>query len=453
MTLSLRTFLLAIITFSFSLQSWASLPEEHKELLQSLQSDSSSTRVLATKKVWQLRHKAPAFLNQANLMLTRYIADAEKYDISEDEAVRYVKLLRFTGDAEHIKTLEILLKSEVGRLVRASKKSLKHALIQLNVNTFAKSLNDKYDSMSHSMALFTAMLKSKEVLTREEGARIIYNSFLATRNRKADNPFKLDLADYSNEKLLSMLNSSVVGDQGKATKILFYMGAKDKSLYKRIALHAEAMFEEIATTSDERAKRIASKRLIWLSKSLSSSGDSQYIPLIDRAIALNDRTLTHYAKQSKSLVPEFAKWYAKLAKVDSFEDLSERELYLLVLDAPFLSIKNPGVRHFISARLHDDPEVLALCHEEFSLFYPYVRRNGRQVAPAVYMLKIMGLSGDEKYLPVMEAALTAPSKHVVADAEANIKRLKKIYREKNGITWAEAMSSKLKGESIYQKEP
>ena len=425
-------FLLVILALSIPLYSWAELPADQKGLLESLESGSEKIRLTAIGEIIRLNHKAPIFLDRANAFLNEYIAAPDKTTASTKEVALYIRMLAYSGSAEHIKTLETLSNSKNKAVIKSSKNSLKHSRKHAKVEAFAQSLNDQFADMSYTIPMYSSMLKRRVGYIRQAAMRALYDSHMAVRSKEADNPFELDAAEYSDEKLLAMLNSEDAREQNLATRILYHIGARNKALYKNVAQQANSVFANIETLDEKsRDRRVEINKLPWLLRSLSSSGDRQYLSLFDRAISLDHRSLTFHAEQAKAILPEFEKWHVKMDAVESFEDLSEKELYLLVLDAPYLTIKNCVLVYFQENNMSRDSEVVETSLEEFSVFYPFVRRKGDQVEPAARMLQIMGATGDKKYLPVMEASLTAPSKHVIAHAAKNIKVLKKTYKKNN----------------------
>ena len=422
-----------------------------EEWLKLLQSDRAINRIGAGKEILQTEVKPGRVLSQANNLLLGYL---ENGDIPDAEAVIYTELLAYSSDQNHRRTLNLASKSKDRKISKAARKSLKRFNELAEVREFSNKLEQAYQPISFAVELYSKMLQSDVEYTREEAIQELHASRIIQRDKKADNVFGYSIVNINNKSLMNMLNSDSNRERKIAAQTIYYLVAREKQLYDRIAELAKERLTEyrsFQSGTTNTGARPDLDELAWLIKSLASSGDDKYLELFDQALALNVSKLTFHTSLAKKLVGEFSKWRSALEQANSFEGVSRKAFHLYILDAPYLSIKDCALHYFIDNRLKTDDKVISLSHEEFSIFYPYVRRNAREVRPAARMLQIMAATGNANYLEVMEAAEKAPSRHLNAHAEKNIGVLKKIYRKKHGISFIENMKRKVTGKETYSE--
>ncbi|GLS25647.1 hypothetical protein [Marinibactrum halimedae] len=202
---------------------------------------------------------------------------------------------------------------------------------------------------------------------------------------------------------------------------MFYLGASQYGYYDIIEKQAKALIDSYG-----KSTRFQSDLLAWYVKALSSSGQEKYRSLIQQAKDLNHERLNFHASLSLIMLDRFKVWYGMMDTIGPIIDASQFDLHFLLLSAPYLSLKESGAVFLKEKRYNTDPLVIEKSFEEFSLFYPYVRRSKRQVSPAIRMMQMMALSGNEKYLNVLKKAEeTAPSEHVRAHAKAQAHALRR----------------------------
>lgn len=336
-----------------------------------------------------------------------------KYEIKL--ALLLTQALGYSNDPQHLATLARAKTSGLNGLDKVGAKAQASVSARSATNPELGVLIDKYKKFGDSTKVFIALLFSSVEYTREEGQNYLYTA-LVYPSDKFDVQQFMALPAPDVAKISAQLDSPVPRERILAATQIYYLGIRSEEIHKKIT-------KQLTGLSADNIAIVDTDETAWLVKALAASGNEKDKPLIERFVQRSTGGLHFHAEMSLGLVDKFASWYSKIEATD-FTKASETQLHILLLQAPYLSIKDAAIHHLIQSH-NETAEVAEICYNELKFFWPFVRHNAREVRPAARMMQVMARAGNPKYADLLREIMeNAPSKHLRAHAKENLGEFK-----------------------------
>ena len=206
-------------------------------------------------------------------------------------------------------------------------------------------------------------------------------------------------ADRSEEvaALLKGLHSKSSSQRINSAKLITRAGLVDAELYQKVAELLQVHYAESLDSNhvDEMS---------WLCKALAASGDSQYKEVLTEvATRSQSQKLQHYAKQSLSLIQEYAQRSQILNAADAWDPaLSDEEnRQLNMLNSDNISLKRDAAKMIIrGTQVH--PKVYDAVAAQLTQMLEKKDQDSQTVDTLAWFCKTLGASGNQQYVGVLK---------------------------------------------------
>lgn len=197
--------------------------------------------------------------------------------------------------------------------------------------------------------------------------------------------------------LMAGLHSGSRSQRINTAKLITQSGIVDHALYKEVASLLKAGYAEGIETDhvDEMS---------WLCKALAASGDPQYESLLTEIAEKSPSTkLQHYAKQSKSLLGEYADRIKILNSTEAWDaQLSEEENRLVnMLSSDNLALKRDAAKRIVrSVGIHQ--KVYDVAETELKEMLSEIQSDTVYIDTMAWLCKTLASSGNAEFIETLE---------------------------------------------------
>jgi hypothetical protein len=196
------------------------------------------------------------------------------------------------------------------------------------------------------------------------------------------------------DKYIQMLGSTSYKTRLDAAKLISRSGITDSRLYTIINKKLLTEFN----TKDLNRDHI--DEMSWMCKALASSGSSDYIPTFEKIIqAANSAKLKKYAKQSLSLISEYAERNKLLNDTTNIDSnlSSEINKYIKMLKSDNITFKRDAAKLIYRGQF-SEKKLFDVLSDELLKGYKQTSTNDRNYIDAMaWMCKALASSGMTEY--------------------------------------------------------
>ncbi len=377
-----------------------------------LNSADQDERIKTARHIYEVQIKDKNLFELVNKsFLMKYENAQTKLDI--DEMAWLARYLSISGNPAYLETLEQGFKTADKTSNQRYMGYIEKSLKELNSNIKYRAVLNNAENYPKPVYLYAVLLGATDERTQVEAKTYLARAGLRTREMSVEN------ASVTTANILAALK----GDNAKLVKqaaIHVHYGAT----------HDHRAFEQIKTILENSLTKrtLGPDVLSWLLQALAASGDLKYLPLLEKFSEGGKGKLHIYASRSMVLLHDFNDWHERINTITEYTD--PKELYMAVMDSPYIRLKMSGIRYLRRSRYSHDDDVIALAFQEITTFYPYIRTDKEQIISGAGLLRILSETGDKRYLSIMsDVQHNAPSKHMRKQARKYQKYLMKINQQ------------------------
>ncbi len=196
------------------------------------------------------------------------------------------------------------------------------------------------------------------------------------------------------DKYIQMLGSTSFKTRIDAAKLITRSGITDSKLY--IIINEKLLTE--LNTKGLNSDHI--DEMSWMCKALAASGSSKYIPTFEKIIqTANSGKLKKYAKQSLSLISEYAERNKLLNDTTNFDSTLSPEInkYIKMLKSDNITLKRDAAKSIYRGQF-SEKKLFDVLSDELLKGYKQTSTNDRNYVDAMaWMCKALAASGMTEY--------------------------------------------------------
>jgi len=200
---------------------------------------------------------------------------------------------------------------------------------------------------------------------------------------------------------------------------LGWTGLSDPRLFDVIE---QRLLKDYPAPANDKAEK---QRIAWYIRALGFSGDSKYLPTINRFLAYRDTAV--YSKHALVDMPDYKRWNPVISNRASFDPKMgdyENRVVNMLRDSDF-SLKRLGAKRIFYDGMHDE-RLLDVLAEELRAGYPKANLD-KNSDPVAWMVRALGASRKEKYKPLIQEVLF---KTTVPSVQTHAKRALDTYTKR-----------------------
>ena len=308
----------------------------------------------------------PRVMNVISGELDRLYEQYSSNDIPKKSRKQVIYLLRAIVHSKNEKSLATIrpyTKFDDRKIRKQAEKSLQAVQQNLNFIRQAKELRERIPDEGLSLNVYIAMLGGPTDYFVEEAQQHLYTARVVGEKRVKDFG-EYRVIGTSTDDLINNLQSDNLRSAVLAAQRVFYTGNSDKKIHKVVS----ARLKSTGGLSEDA--------ISWFCKALAASGDEQYLSQLEELVDSDSDKVKFHAGHSKVLLKKFKRWYTLIHDADALFSMPSEQLATIVLQAPYLQIKDASLHYFIGRRFGGfDDEITEYAYQSLVDEYPYISQK------------------------------------------------------------------------------